>query len=94
MPPKSSKPLQGGRDVHSMKNESTIKHYFQTKLAIIEVKNGESQEDAWRRYLAENPEHAGAHVKIFHYPEPSPSKKKKGEIRSEFPLTIRRETVA
>jgi len=73
--------------VHSVQNESAIKQYFQMKLAVVEVKNGESQEEAWRRYLADNPEYAGAHVKIFHYPEPSPLKKKNGDLRSEFPLT-------
>ena len=91
---KSSKLLQGGSNVRSVDNESAIKQYFQTKLAIVEVRNGESQEDAWLRYLAENPEQAGAHVKIFHYPEPSPLKKKKGDLRSEFPLAIRTEKLA
>ena len=74
--------------MHSVQNESAITQYFQTKLAVVEVRKGESQEDAWRRYLAENPESAGAHVKIFHYPEPSPLKRKNGDIRSEFPLAI------
>ncbi len=77
--------------MHSMPNESVVAQYFQTKLAVVEVRNGESQEDAWRRYLAENPDQAGAHVKIFHYPEPSPLKKKGADIRSEFPLAIRPE---
>ncbi len=77
--------------MHSMPNESVVAQYFQTKLAVVEVRNGESQEDAWRRYLAENPDQAGAHVKIFHYPEPSPLKKKSADIRSEFPLAIRPE---
>jgi hypothetical protein len=93
MPPakeKSATTLQGGRVVHSMERESVVTQYFQTKLAVVEVRNGESQEDAWRRYLADNPENAGVVVKIFHYPEPSPLKKK-GDIRSEFPLAIRRE---
>jgi hypothetical protein len=97
MPPtqkKSTKALQGGRDVHSMQNESAVRQYFQTKLAVVEVQNGESQEDAWSRYLAENPDQAGANVKIFHYPEPSPLKKNKGEMRSEFPLAVRNENLA
>ena len=77
----------------SIENESAIGQYFQTKLAVVEVRNGESQEDAWRRHLAEKPENAGAHVKIFHYPKPSPLKKQ-GEIRSNFPLGARRENTA
>jgi hypothetical protein len=77
--------LQGGRIVVCSENQSAITQYFQTKLVVVEVRNGESQEEAWRRHLAENPESAGAQVKIFHYPKPSPLKKK-GEIRSQFPL--------
>ena len=74
--------------MHSMPNKSAITQYFQTKLAVVEVRNGESQEDAWRRYLADNPDNAGAHVKIFQYPGPSPLKKQRAGIRSEFPLAI------
>jgi hypothetical protein len=88
---KSAKVLQGGRDVHSVQNESAITQYFQTKLAVVEVRPGESQEDAWRRHLAGNPDNAGAHVKIFHYPGPSPLKRENGDIRSEFPLAINTE---
>jgi hypothetical protein len=86
MSPGKKKPtqkLQGGRNVHSVQKESVITQYFQAKLAVVEVRNGESQDDAWRRYLADNPANAGAHVKIFHYPEPSPLKKKQANIRAE-----------
>ena len=64
----------------SSKNQSAIMKYFQTNLAVVEVQNGENQEDAWRRYLADNPESAGARVKIFHYPGPNPLKKGNSEI--------------
>jgi hypothetical protein len=64
----------------SSENQSAIVKYFRTNLAVVEVQNGESQEDAWRRYLADNPEGAGAHVKIFHYPGPSPLIKRKPEV--------------
>ena len=57
---------------------SAIATYFQTDLAVVEVRPGESQEDAWCRYLANHPGSAGVHVKIFHYPEPITLKKKKG----------------
>jgi hypothetical protein len=90
---KITKVLQGGRDVCSIEKESLVAQYFQTKLAVVEVRNGESQEDAWRRYVAANPEQAGAHVKIFHYTEPSPLKKRE-EIRSKLPLTAGRENLA
>ena len=49
---KSARALQGERDVHSIESPSALTQYFQTKLAIVEVRTGESQEDAWRRYLA------------------------------------------
>lgn len=42
--------------------------YLETKLAVIEVKDGETQEEAWRRYLTHNPGCANTHIKIFHYP--------------------------
>ncbi len=51
-----------------MENQTAIMKYFQTNLAVVEVQHGENQEDAWRRYLADNPEADRAHVKIFHYP--------------------------
>ncbi len=76
----------------SPENQSAIRQYFQTKLVVVEVRNGESQEDAWRRYLAEHPGCSGAHVKIFHYPQPSPLKKER--LNSELPLVSRGKTVA
>ena len=89
----NQKLLQGGRAVCSAENETAVTKYFQTKLAVVEVRRGESQEDAWRRYLAENPESAGADVKIFHYPEPGPLQRK-GEIRAPFPLARRGDNVS
>ena len=64
--------------MHSSETRSAIAKYFQTDFVVVEMQNGETQEDAWRRYLANHPGDAGVHVKIFHYPEPSPLKKKKG----------------
>ena len=59
---------------------SVIVRYFQTNLVVVEVLNGETQDDAWRRYLADNPKGAGATVKIFHYPEPRSLKKRNSEV--------------
>ena len=36
-------------------------------VAVVVVRNGESKEEAWRRYLAEHPECVKVDVKIFHY---------------------------
>jgi hypothetical protein len=37
---------------------------------VVEVRSGESQDEAWRRYVAENPKSAGVHIRIFHYSRP------------------------
>ena len=55
-------------------NQSVLARYLNINLAVVEVRNGESQEEAWRRYLSDHPESAGVSVKIFHYPNPRPSK--------------------
>jgi hypothetical protein len=51
---------------------------LQTDLALIEVKNGESQEEAWKRHLDTNPATALARIKIFHYPAPRGGKTARG----------------
>jgi|WetSurMetagenome_2_1015567.scaffolds.fasta_scaffold28572_2 hypothetical protein len=53
------------------KNQSAMAQYLKTNVAVVEVRNRESQEDAWRRYLSDNPESLGVRVKIFHYPRAS-----------------------
>ena len=63
--------------VHCSENQSALAQYLRTNLAVVEVHNGESQEEAWRRYLADNPASVGANVKIFHYPKPSLLKSKR-----------------
>ena len=52
--------------------QSVWARYLNINLAVVEVCNGESQEEAWRRYLSVDPESVGGRVKIFHYPNPSP----------------------
>lgn len=52
--------------------KSAIARFLQIQSAVVEVLHGESENDAWRRYLADNPDGSRAHVKIFHYPEPAP----------------------
>lgn len=41
---------------------------FQKKLAVIEVNDGETQEQAWCRFLSTNPGYAKVPIRIFHYP--------------------------
>jgi hypothetical protein len=57
---------------------TALTKYFETKLAVIEVKDGETQEEAWQRYLLTNPGNCNAHIKIFHYPEQSVPEKGSG----------------
>jgi hypothetical protein len=58
--------------VGSTEYQSALTQYLKKNLAVVEVKNGESHEEAWRRYVAGNPESAGVRVKIFHHREASP----------------------
>ncbi len=62
---------------------ATLTRLFQTELAVIEVKAGESQEEAWKRHLAANPATAFAHIKIFHYPAPKGLKTATGHLRHQ-----------
>jgi hypothetical protein len=54
--------------VRGSENHSALAQYLMTNAAVVEIRNWESQEEAWRRYLADNPQSIRAHVKIFHYP--------------------------
>ena len=47
--------------------------YFHQKVVVVEVQNGERQDEAWRRHLLISPEDATANIKIFHYLPPTPS---------------------
>ena len=48
-------------------DQSGLGENLKINVAVVEVRSGESQEEAWRRYLAGHPESVGVHVKIFHY---------------------------
>jgi hypothetical protein len=40
--------------------------YVNYRLAIVLVKCGETDEEAWRRHLSRHPEDRNADVRIFH----------------------------
>jgi hypothetical protein len=44
---------------------SRLKRYFNVRLAIIEVRPGETREDSWKRHLTDNPEANYANIRIF-----------------------------
>ncbi len=52
---------------------------FQKKLAVIEVNDGETQEEAWCRFLITNPKYAKVPIRIFHYPAKDSLNKRKGQ---------------
>lgn len=45
-----------------------LKKYFDVRLAVVEVRSGETEEEAWRRHLEEHPEHRHVNIRIFHCP--------------------------
>ncbi len=56
--------------MRGFEKQSFLAEYLKPNLAVVEVRKGESQEEAWRRHLAVNPQATSAHIKIFHYPRP------------------------
>jgi hypothetical protein len=66
--------------VGKSENMPAIARFFQTNPVVVVVLHGESQDDAWHRYLTANPAGAGAHVKIFHYPEPVARKNNNSDV--------------
>jgi hypothetical protein len=42
---------------------------FDMKMAVVQVKPGESNKDAWSRHLKDNPHDAGAMIKVFNQPQ-------------------------
>lgn len=58
----------------SPEKPTALTRYPQTNWAVIEVNDGETEEEAWRRYLATNPGCANTHIKIFNYPAKVPLK--------------------
>jgi hypothetical protein len=54
--------------------KSLLAQDLKISVAVVEVHNGESQKEAWRRYLTYHPESVGVRIKIFHYPNPNHDK--------------------
>ena len=48
--------------------QPVIAQCLKTNVAVVEVRFGESQEEAWRRHLVDHPESVRVDVRIFHYP--------------------------
>ena len=52
------------------------------KMAIVQVKPGESNQEAWNRHLKKNPDDASPTVKVFNQPVP------KRAVAGSPPLSI------
>ncbi len=48
-----------------MERQTELERYCHCRIAIIEIRPGETKEGAWSRHLARHPEDSSAHVKIF-----------------------------
>ena len=54
--------------MHHYKEMADFAEAFDIKMAVVQVKPGESNRDAWSRHLRDNPHDAGAMVKVFNQP--------------------------
>ena len=57
--------MRSSKEIQQGKWFSRLKGYFHVRLAIIEVRPGETREDSWIRHLADHPEAQYANIKIF-----------------------------
>jgi hypothetical protein len=48
-----------------MEPQTGIERYFHCRVAVIEMRPGESKEDAWSLHLLEHPEDAYVDIKVF-----------------------------
>jgi hypothetical protein len=53
--------LSGGK----MEIQTEIERYLHCRVAVIEIRPGESKADAWSLHLLEHPEDAYADIKVF-----------------------------
>jgi len=61
--------LQGGQEfMYHCKEMAEFAAAFDMKMAVVQVKPGESNKEAWRRHLKDNPHDAGAMIKVFNQP--------------------------
>ena len=66
--------MEKGMIMSDSEDQSGLDHFLKAQypnidLAVVEVYNGESQEEAWHRYLTDHPEKVGVRIKIFHFPD-------------------------
>ncbi len=59
--------------------------YLDVRLAVIEVRLGESDEEAWLRHLEDHPEDRHVNIRIFNRPSPYPGYRQKEKSRVRPP---------
>ena len=47
------------------KEREWLKKIFNIRVAIIEVRSGETEEEAWSRHVIEHPGDVGANIRVF-----------------------------
>jgi hypothetical protein len=62
--------LQGGDDfMYHFKEMAEFAAALDMKMAVVQVKPGETNTDAWSRHLKDHPHDANAMVKVFNQPQ-------------------------
>lgn len=53
--------------IRIMPNSELLVNYFYYRLAIIQVRDGETNDAAWHRHLMETPDDISATIRVFNY---------------------------
>jgi hypothetical protein len=55
----------GNNTMAKFKPQSDVMKYFDYRMAIIQVRVGENNEEAWQRHLIETPDDIYATIRVF-----------------------------
>jgi hypothetical protein len=56
--------------LRGLENQSVLYKCLSADWAVVEIRNGESQEEAWRHDLTATRRTLGVRIRIFHYAKP------------------------
>jgi hypothetical protein len=56
---------KGENNMAGFKPQSEVMKYFYYQMAIIQVRVGETNDEAWQRHLTETPEDINATIRVF-----------------------------
>jgi hypothetical protein len=57
--------IKGNNTISRFKPQSEVMKYFYYRLAIIQVRVGETNDEAWQRHLMEAPDDIYASIRVF-----------------------------